>query len=124
MVNNVGLGGALPEITSETSNTPKQLYRNTDNKVFYPDLIVLTNQDSSTTQIVKLVDADLTDDNEHDYQDESYPVYVVAVGPQDTVILDKDDLSGLCFEYGVAGYNSTSVSAGSGVLVYINGDER
>jgi hypothetical protein len=123
MVNNVGLGGALPEITTETSDTPKQLYRNTDNKVFYPDLIVLTNQDSSTTQIVKLVDADLSDDGENDYKAETYPIYTVAVGPSDSVVLNRDDLHGLCFQYGVCGYNSVSKAIGSGVLVYINGDE-
>lgn len=123
MVNNISTY-AIPEITTQTTNTPKQLYRNTDDKYFFPNLIVLTNQDDTTTQKVLLVDADLTDSGEDTYKDEQYPVYAVQVPPSDTVILNENDLKGLSFRYGVCGYNSTSKSAGSGVLVYINGEEK
>lgn len=123
-VNNVGSGGAVPEITTQTGTTPKQLYRNTDNKIFEPKLIVLTNLDSTDKQMVTLVDCDLTDSGEDSYKGEDYPIYPkIAVAAQTTVILNEEDLYGLRVKYGIGGYNSTSKASGSGVQVYIAGIE-
>ena len=122
-VSNDYLGGDIPEITSETAATPKQLYRNTDDKYFKLTKLVLTNQSTTTTQIVRLVDADLSDSGEDTYKGESYRKLSIAIGPQTTITLNEDDFGPIYFRYGVAGYNSTSVSSGSGVLVRVVGEE-
>lgn len=131
-VNNISLDHAtaansvvLPEITTETGTTPKQLYRCTDNKIFEPKLIVAVNQDSSTIQVVKLIDADLTDAGDEDNNKaETKPIFAFTVGPEDMTVLDENLLKGLRVRYGLCGYNSTPQTAGSGVLVYVAGEEK
>jgi hypothetical protein len=123
-VSNSYLGANLPEITSEIATTPKQIYRNTAHKIFKPKLIVLTNRSTTQNQVVKFTDADLTDSGEDTYKSESYVKFEVVVLAEETVPLKEDDLVGLWFRYGACAFNSTSVSAGSGVTVFISGKEE
>ena len=122
-VSNDYLGADIPEITTQTGTTPKELYRCSDNKYLKLTKLVLTNQDTATTQVVKIVDADLIDTNEDTYKGEAYRKLSIEIGPQDTMFLNNDDFGTIYFRYGVCGYNSTSKSAGSGVLVRVVGEE-
>lgn len=123
-LSNIGSGGALPEVTDEIADDPKQIYRNTDNKVFEPELLVAVNYDDTDIQIMALVDCDLTDAGDEElYKDEDYPIYPFVVGPKDMTILKKNDLKGLRFKYGIGAYNSDSKAAGSGVKIYVAGRE-
>jgi len=124
IVNNVGADGGLPEVTSEVSGTPKQIYRNTDGMSFFPVLIVAVNLDTTTIQKMILVDADLTDSGEDDNKGEDKAVFRFTVAPEDTTILTEKDLAGLVFRYGIGAYNSTSKSSGSGVVIYVAGEEK
>ena len=120
---------SLPELLADYGDgTPVdgvQIYRNTDNKIFEPKILIATNLDTTTIQIVKLVDADRTDEGvEDDCVASSYSVYSFAVGPEDTAILNKDELMGLKFRYGIVGYLKTTKTADSGVEVYVAGVEE
>ena len=120
---------SLPELLADYGNgTPVdgvQIYRNTDNKIFEPKLLMATNLDTATIQIVKLVDADVTDVGvEDDCVASSYSVYSFAVGPEDSAILNKDELMGLKFRYGIVGYLKTTKTAGDGVEIYVAGVEE
>lgn len=127
-VNNIAVDHAtpgstvpVPVITTETTGTPKELYRCTDDKIFTPTLIVADNVDTTNYQHVRLVDADLTDAGiEDDNKDEAKFIYSFTVAPDDTTILTEKELAGLHFRYGVCGYNSIS---GTGTRMYIAGGE-
>ena len=118
-VNNTYLGSALPVIIATTA-TPTQVYRNTDNTMFIPTLIVATNITATAAHRFILVDADLTDAGEATYKDEAYDLLDVNIGASLTVILNEDDMPGLQFRYGVAGYVT---DATLDVAMYIEGYE-
>ena len=118
-VNNTYLGSALPVIIATTA-TPTQVYRNTDNTMFIPTLIVATNITATAAHRFILVDADLTDAGEYTYKDEAYDLLDVNIGASLTVILNEDDMPGLQFRYGVAGYVT---DATLDVAMYIEGYE-
>lgn len=124
IVNNIEREGALPEITTQIASTPKQIYRNTADKYFEPLLMVLTNQDGTSKQLVRFVDADLTDEKEDTYKSEAYTVYRVTVPVESTVILEDKHLLGLRFRYGICAYNLVSKDAGKGVQIYVAGGEQ
>lgn len=117
----VGNTVEVPVITSETADTPLQLYRCTDNKIFTPLLIVADNVDTTNYQHVRLVDCDITDGATeiiNDCEDEF--IFSFTVAPDDTTILGEKELLGLKFRFGIGGYNSTS---GTGTRIYIAGVE-
>ena len=118
-VNNVFLGSSLPVIVA-TTGTPTQVYRNTDNTMFIPTLIVATNITATGAHRFILVDADLTDSGEDSYKDEAYDVLDVNIAASETIILNEDDMPGIKFRYGVAGYVSNSAID---VTMYIEGYE-
>lgn len=123
-ISNDYLGADIPEITTQTGTTPVQLYRCSDNKYLELTKLVLTNQDTTTIQKVLIVDADLTDTDEDTYKAETYRKLAIMIGPQDTVLVNESDFGRILFRYGVCGYQSTSKSAGSGVLVRVCGTEE
>ena len=120
---------SLPELLADYGSDDQvdgvQIYRTSDNKIFEPRLLMATNLDTTTIQIVKLYDADRTDAGvEDDCVESGYSVYSFAVGPEDTAILNKDELIGLKFRYGIVGYLKTLKTAGNGVEVYVAGVEE
>lgn len=120
-VNNTYLGSDLP-IVDVAITTPDQIFRCTDNTIFRPTLIIITNKDAAATRLL-LVDADLDDDDEHDNEAETCAMLDVNVGASSTVILEGDKIpSSLQFKYGVAGYSTNGNS--SNLRVYIEGTEH
>ena len=119
IVNNTYLGSSLPIIIA-TTGTPTQVYRNTDNTMFIPTLIVATNITATAAERFILVDADLTDSGEDTYKDEAYDILDVNIGASATVILNEDDIPGLQFRYGIAGYVT---DANLDVTMYVEGYE-
>lgn len=120
-VNNTYLGSDLP-IVDVANTTPDQIFRCTDNTIFRPTLIIITNKDAAATRLL-LVDADLDDDDEHDNEAETCAMLDVNVGASSTVILEGDKIpSSLQFKYGVAGYSTNGAS--SELRVYIEGTEH
>ena len=107
-------------LVQATATTPNQLYRNSDNKYFKPTLIIATNEDTANNELLKLVDADLTDSGEDTYKAATYVKFEFWVLAGDTVVLTEDQLKGLIFRYGVGGYVTTGTT---GVVVYIAGYE-
>ena len=121
IVSNNYLASDLPAITSTTAT---QVYRNTDYHVFKPTFLIATNKHVSTTSLVHLTDGDITDAGvEDDYigSTTTYIKYLFALGPLDTIILDKDDLQGLVFRYGVCAL--LDAANATGVEIYIAGEE-
>lgn len=120
IVSNNSLASDLPAITSTTAT---QVYRNSDNHYFKPTVLVATNKHLSTTSLVHLTDSDGTDTGENTYagSTSTYVKYLFVVGPLDTVILDKEDLEGLVFRYGVCAL--LDASNATGVEIYIAGEE-
>ena len=123
MSNKVGCNYLASDLPALTSTSATQLYRNTDNKYFKPTLIIATNKHTSTTSLVHLTDADLTDTDEDTYKgsNSAYVKYLFALGPLDTIILTEEDLQGLIFRYGVCGL--LDAANATGVEIYIAGEE-
>ena len=120
IVNNDYLGGTVPTVIAITG-TPTQVFRNTDNTMFIPTLIIATNITATSAHRLLLVDADLTDSGEDTYKDESYALMDINIGASETVILNDDDIpESLQFRYGVAGYTT---DATLDVKVFVEGYE-
>ena len=120
IVNNDYLGATLPTVIA-TTGTPTQVYRNTDNTMFIPTKMILTNVTATAAHRLLLVDADLTDAGEDTYKDEAYVLFEINMGASLTVILGKDEIpESLQFRYGVGGYVT---DATLDVKVYIEGYE-
>lgn len=123
-VNNTYLGSALPTVTLPigAGHVPDQIYRNTDNTMFIPTLIIATNIDAVATERLVLVDADITDGGaEETYQSDAFNLLDIAMASTGTVILNEDDIpNSLQFRYGVGGYVSANTID---VIVYIEGYE-
>lgn len=121
-VNNTYTGSDLPVVDVDTT-TPDQIYRCTDNTIFRPTLIIITNKDAAATRLL-LVDCDLTDGGtEETYKAETYALFDVAIAASVTVILEGDKIpSSLQFRYGVAGYSTTGATAD--LRVYVEGTEH
>ena len=120
-VNNTFYGSTLPVVDVATT-TPDQIYRNTDNTIFVPTLMIITNKDAAATRLW-LVDADLTDTGEDTYKSESYVLLDVAVAASVTVMLTGDDIpQSLQFRYGIAGYSTNGAS--SDLYIYVEGYEH
>lgn len=120
IVNNTYLGSALPVVIAVAA-TPTQVYRNTDNTMFVPTKMILTNITAVGAHRIILVDADITDGGtEETYKDIAYDLFDFNIGASLTVVLDKDDMPGLQFRYGVGGYVT---DATLDVTVYIEGYE-
>lgn len=124
IVNNTYLGSSLPIVTLPigAAHVPDQIYRNTDNTMFIPTLIIATNVDAVAAERLILVDADITDGgSEITYQSDVYDLFDVVMESANTVILDKDQIpKSLQFRYGVGGYVSANTID---VTVYIEGYE-
>ena len=122
-VNNTYLGSTLPTVTA-TATTPTQIYRNTDNCIFVPTLMVLTNITATSAQRIMFVDCDLTDGgDEETYKGESYILFEVNIGASEDEILSVENgklPENLQFRYGVAGYVS---DASLDVKVFVEGEE-
>jgi len=120
-VNNTYPGSTLPTVTA-TATTPTQIYRNTDNTIFKPTLIIATNITATDAHRLLLVDADLSDTGEDTYKSESYVLLDICIPASETVILNANQIpDSLQFRYGVAGYVTDS---GLDVKVYVEGTER
>lgn len=122
-VSNDYLGATVPEITTQIDTTPLQLFRNTDNKYLELTKLVVSNRNNVDNQLVKLVDADLTDSGEDTYKAHTYIKLEFWVLAQDTLVLTQKDFGKLLFRYGVCGYHSVSKVAGSGTTVRVVGKE-
>ena len=121
IVNNTNAGSDHPTVDVATT-TPDQIFRCTDNTIFKPTLIIITNKDAAATRL-QLVDADLTDaGSEETHMAETCTMFDVAIAASITVILEGDKIpSSLQFRYGVAGYSTNGAS--SDLQVYIEGTE-
>lgn len=123
-VNNTYLGSSLPTVVlpSGAAHVPNQIYRNTDNTMFIPTLIIATNLDAVAAERLILVDADIIDGGtEITYQSDVYDMFDVVMESAGTVILNEDDIpSSLQFRYGVGGYVSADTID---ITVYIEGYE-
>lgn len=124
IVNNTYLGSALPTVVLPigVGHVPDQIYRNTDNTMFVPTVIIATNIDAVAIERLVLVDADLTDGgDEVTYQSDAYNLLDIAMPSSGTVYMGGDDIpKSLQFRYGVGGYVSTNTID---VIVYIEGYE-
>lgn len=112
------------DLSAFTTTSAAQLYRNTDNHIFKPKLLVATNKHVSLTSLVHLTDGDITDAGvEDDYigSTTTYVKYLFALGPLDTLFLDEKDLEGLVFRYGVCAL--LDATNATGVEIYIAGEE-
>ena len=119
-VNNIydGISG-IPLVDAQ-ADTPDQIFRNTDNTIFRPTKLIITNQSAIATRIL-LVDADLTDTDEYDYKDEDYFIFDLNIAASTSEILEGDEVpNSLQFRYGVAGYSTTALAT---LSVYIEGTE-
>lgn len=124
IVNNTYLGSALPVVVLPigAAHVPDQIYRNTDNTMFVPTVIIATNKDAVATERLVLVDADITDGgDEITYQSDAYNLLDINLPSSGTVYMGGDDIpKSLQFRYGVGGYVSVNTID---VIVYIEGYE-
>jgi len=122
-VNNDYLGATLPTVIA-TTGTPTQIYRNTNNTIFKPTLMILTNITATAAHRLLLVDCDLTDTGEDTYKDEAYVLFDTNIAASATEILSVENgklPENLQFRYGVAGYVT---NATLDVKVYVEGTEH
>jgi len=119
IISNNTLASDLPAVVDATGT---QIYRNTDYQYFKPTLLIATNKHVSTTSLVHLTDSD-SDTGEDTYKGSTttYVKYLFALGPLNTIILDKDDLAGLVFRYGV--WALLDAANATGVEIYVAGEE-
>ena len=122
MTNIVSNNTLASDLSAITATSATQVYRNTDYKYFKPKLLVATNKHVSQTSLVHLTDSDATD-SETTYagSTSTYVKYLFAIGPLDTIWLDKEDLEGLVFRYGVCAL--LDAANATGVEIYIAGEE-
>ena len=124
IVNNTYLGSALPIVVLPigVAHVPNQIYRNTDNTMFVPTVIIATNKNAVATERLVLVDADITDGGtEETYQSDAYNLLDINLPSSGTVYMGGDDIpKSLQFRYGVGGYVSADTID---VIVYIEGYE-
>lgn len=120
ILSNNTLAGDLPAITTTTST---QVYRNSDNNIFKPKLIIATNKHTTLKSLVQVTDADKTDTGEDTYAGTTttYNKYLFYVPPNTTKFLYEEDLLGLVFRYGVCAL--LDATNASGVEIYIAGEE-
>lgn len=121
-VNNTYLGSTLPTVDIDV-NTPDQIFRCTDNSVFRPTKMIVTNQSAVATRLL-LVDCDLTDGGDEEaYKDEDYYVYDLNIAASTTEIIDTGEIpSSLQFRYGIGGYSTAGALAT--LSVYVEGTEH
>ena len=122
-VNNTYPGSTLPTVVA-TTGTPTQIYRNTNNTIFKPTLIIVTNITATAAHRLMLVDCDLSDVGEDTYKDEAYVLLDINVGASETEVLSVENgklPEGLMFRYGVAGYVT---DATLDVKVFVEGTEH
>lgn len=114
-------GTQITQVTAVSGSTD-QIYRNTDNKMFFPKLLIAYNPQSTggNEQELYLFDYDATD-SEGDNTANKNVVPRIKVQPEETIILNEKDMLGWSFRYGLAGYVS---NATDGLEVYVAGVEK
>lgn len=122
IVSNQPSAGTQATQVTATSGSTSQIYRNSDDKVFEPRVLIAYNPESTggNEQELYLFDYDGTD-SEGDNSAGKNVVPRVKVDPEETVILHEKDMLGWSFKYGLAGYVS---NATQGLEVYVAGVEK
>ena len=121
ILNNIYDGISGVPLVDAQADTPDQIYRCTDNTIFKPARMVVTNQTATATRLL-LVDCDLTDaGSEETYKDEDYFIYDLNIAASVTVNVDTNEIpSSLQFRNGIAGYSTV---ANATLSVFVEGTE-